>query len=325
VPQLAETSTLSPLQRIITLAGACVPLLAVGLVVVLNPRVSGFELFLDAGLATVVVVVLLYIYTRQQAALHRSADMLRQTLNDQRILPADLREVIGELTEEHHNPQVRVLRDLSERLATREGQLKDLVNRMTAAMTAIVHHRRGPSLEGLELPTSTDRLVVIGAYREFLRTLVRMKKRTLAVAEVLRRVPVALVVANRQGKMQSMNVTAERLFGKKSAAIQGVPLETLFANAPFGIGSPDFLLLVQHGKDVLERLREGEDREVFTTVRAARGQITLIGVRGYFGKQQILIFRERNPKPLNPPVATKDAETIPTAAQFVRESTPSAN
>jgi hypothetical protein len=105
-----------------------------------------------------------------------------------------------------------------------------------------------------------------------------------------------------------------------------VTLQSLFANAPFGIGSPDFLLLVEHGQEAIERLRNGEKREVFTTVKAAKGQISLIGVRGYFGKhQQVLIFRERNPKPAKHLPAIKDAETIPTAAFLGRESTPSAN
>jgi PAS domain-containing protein len=308
----------SPLQRVVILLGACAPLIAAVVAVLLNGVVSVEGLLIALTIATGGAVTLLGFMTRRPVALHRSADLILQTLDDSRADHAVLRKALEQLPQSKpDDPHVQVLHDLSKRLATRETQLNDLVNRLAAVMTAIVHQRKLPSVDGLQLPTTEDRLVVFGTYREFLRTLVRMRKRAFAVAGVLRRVPVAVVVADRRGRLQSMNVAAEQLFGRKSTASAGELLLSLFADAPFGPGNPAQLLLVERGQEVIDRLKNGEAREVFTTIRAAGGHTLLAGLKGYFGRQHIIIFRERNPKPHLMQINSKDAETVSATSSFL--------
>jgi len=285
------------------------------------------QLLVVTTVGTMVAAVFLCFVTRRHAELHRSADQLQQSLGHGLNTQSAWHRALTLLPEpERDEAQVKVLRELSTRLAAREAQLNGLVTHITTVLTEIVHHRKAPSLEGLDLPTSVDRLVVFGAYRAFLRALLRLRKRAGAIANVLRRLPVAVVVATHESYIQSLNAAGERLFGKSSDKLAGHPLISLFANAPFGTSNPAQLLLVQNGLEAIERLRQGEQREVFTTIRGAYGQIVLVGIRADFGKKQVFLFRERNPKPALALEATQEPETLPALASYLlHEQPPSLN
>jgi PAS domain S-box-containing protein len=325
-PTSADLQLVTPLQRFTILAAACVPLLAVALVVFLGLPLEPYQLGLVTVLATGGSTALLFHATRRSVALHDSAHRLRQILekrqNDHEGWKAALKTLPPS---EGGDSLVRLLHDLSSRLSAREAQLDDLINRITGAMTSIVHHRKIVSLEGLDLPTTQDRLVVFGAYREFIRTLVMLRRKARTTGSVLRHLPVAVAVADRAGRIQSMNIAAERLFGRKSNTVAGKPLSSFFANAAFAAANTAQLLVVQDGEEALTLLRKGEPREVFTTIRAAKGHTVLVGMRGFFGRRQIILFRERNPKAVRGHAKTADAETIPTATYLIHDRSPSTN
>lgn len=316
---------MTPLQRTVILAGACIPLLGVGLFVSFAEAWDGNQVLVVTTLATAGAALFLCSATSRYAAVHLTAGRLRRTLGEGRPGYQDVLSQLPPADGGNDHP-VRVLRELSERLAAREAQLQGLVNYITTVMTEIVHHRTAPSLEGLDLPTSVDRLLVFGAYREFLRALVRLRKRATAMTNVLKHLPVAVVVGTRVGTIQSLNAAAERLFGRKSGAASGRPVASLFANAPFGGANPAQLLLVQDGGEAVELLRGGETREVFTTVRGANGQILLVGMRAYFGKKEVFLFRERNPKPSGFLESVQEPESLPAIASYLlHERPPSLN
>ncbi len=278
------------------------PLLAVALYSRFADPISHNTLLAVAFLGTLVPLTLFISQSLQKTRLDEVCTQVHQALQLNQEDEDHLVRPLQALVQHAPDATLNALLELSKRLSLRRKQMQTNINSVMHLLAEFSDTKQPvPDSFALDLPEEKDAILLLGAYNQFAKTILKTRKRAKEFARYLIELPLPVIVTDKQYRILSVNRAAEKLFGKTGKKLNKKLITTLFAD-PQELEDNESTLLAQlSAEEALVNLMCGRTEESATSVHNAQGEIFKVAIRAKFGHYHLFCFRALDPNvPLSP-------------------------
>lgn len=280
---------MSRAKRALLMVAALLPTLMVVLAAWLVGVSSG--LIFAAISAACISLAVTYVATigprRHQEALDQINDSLVKNLEDEEHLVAPWKGA---------NPppwtMTALTVELCRRLAERRNQLKKTMLDVTNALASLTHPLNQPAiLPPPPCPDPDDSRTLSSTYHIHLKNFQALRTRDLAMAALLKDMPIALIATDLELKIHYVNPVAEQLFGMQAGRLQHLTLTKLLSDPPVALLNKDMTL--PHGlgpKTFYQRLVENKIRDMIVWIRNSHGELIPAAAIVRLGQHHVFQF-----------------------------------
>ncbi len=199
--------------------------------------------------------------------------------------------------------------ELCRRLSERRMQLKKTMLDVTNALASLTHPLNVPaSLQPPPCPDTDDSRTLSSTYHIHLRNFQMMRTRELAMAALLKDMPIALIATDLELKIHYANPVAEKLFGLQSARLQHMTLTKLLCDPPAALLNAD--LTLPHGlnpKVFYQRLVDHKTKDLIVWIRTAHNELVPVTAIVRLGQHHVFQFLPLT-NPIKEPATVMKAE-----------------
>lgn len=268
--------------------------------------------------AVCISLVVTYVATigprRHQEAIDQINDSLTKNLEDEEHLVTPWRNA-----QPPPWTMTALTIELCRRLAERRSQLKKTMLDVTNALASLTHPLNTPAnLSPPPCPDPDDGRTLSSTYHIHLKNYQAMRTREIAMAALLKDMPISLIATDLELKIHYVNPVTEQLFGLQAARLQQLTLTKLLIDPPAGLLNRD--LTLPHGlgpKAFYQRLLENKTKDMIVWIRNAHGDVFPCSAVVKLGQHHVFQFlpltqplKEAN---LTPPLASSTAHKHLTA------------
>lgn len=182
--------------------------------------------------------------------------------------------------------------ELCRRLSERRMQLKTTMHDVTTALASLTHPLNVPAnLPPPPCPDLDDGRMLSSTYHIHLRYFQMMRTREVAMAALLKDMPIALVATDLELKIHYSNPVAEKLFGLQAARLQHMTLTKLLCDPPAALLNTD--LSLPHGlspKAFYQRLVDHKIKDMIVWIRTAQNELVPVTTIVRLGQHHVFQF-----------------------------------